>query len=146
VLPSCLLLVACMGGGGRPVVSATAPAGGAPASPLEGRWLLAGVEAQGEQRDGTGELTFDRFNTITIRAELQPGQPGVTAPRTVLVAFRAKASVTSDAITYLGVEPQAPREQMIPLATDQTPGATTRSTATRCACGRPTRTSSRWRR
>jgi hypothetical protein len=28
--------------------------------------------------------------------------------------------VTSDAITYLGVEPQAPREQMIPLATDQT--------------------------
>jgi hypothetical protein len=121
VLVLSLALVACMGGGGRrPSVSASQPPSLSPTeAALLGQWELVGLEAQGQPRQAAGRLSFDEFNNIAVRAELAPGEAGVTPPRVVLLDFTAKASVSApDEFTYLGLERRAPAEEMVPQASD----------------------------
>jgi hypothetical protein len=106
VLVVSLATVACMGGGGRrPSVSASQPPSLSPTeAALLGQWELVGLEAQGQPRQAAGRLSFDEFNNIAVRAELAPGEAGVTPPRVVLLDFTAKASVSApDEFTYLGL-------------------------------------------
>jgi hypothetical protein len=121
VLVVSLATVACMGGGGRrPSVSASQPPSLSPTeAALLGQWELVGLEAQGQPRQAAGRLSFDEFNNIAVRAELAPGEAGVTPPRVVLLDFTAKASVSApDEFTYLGLERRAPAEEMVPQASD----------------------------
>lgn len=115
-----LLTAACLGGGGaRPRVSGSPPPAASPVeAALQGEWALETVEAQGAPRRATGRLSFDAFNNIALRAELAPGEVGVTPPRVVLLDFAAKAVVSSGEIGYVGIERRAPADQMIPTAAE----------------------------
>ena len=87
-----LATAACASGGGRsrPATSAPPPAADA-ASPLEGEWRLTSMQlADGGSRRVTGFLRFDRFSTITVKAELAPDEPVARPPRTVAPAARAQ--------------------------------------------------------
>jgi len=118
-----MTLAACASGGARRPESPQArPAPASAAGPedlLRGTWEVAGLEAAGRPRRATGTLSFDEFRNFEVHVELDPGEPGVTPPRTVLLDFRAKASVTGgDAISYLGLEGRMPPERMMISATD----------------------------
>ncbi|MGE3274769.1 MAG: hypothetical protein AB7O67_06635 [Vicinamibacterales bacterium] len=130
-----LILVSCGGStGGRPPATIPTPpvstgAGdSAVQRELQGNWRLVGFEmspqpGQSESRVAEGELTYDSFGNLTVHAELQPGQPGVEAPRTVLVDFVTKASPlpASGELAYVGLRNRAPADRTVPNATD--PGA-----------------------
>lgn len=118
-LGAVLACAGCLGGGGaRPRVNATPPATSPQEAQLQGQWELVTVEAQGAPRQATGSLSFDAFNNIAVRAELAPGEAGVTAPRTVLLDFSAKAVVSADELSYVGLERRAPADQMVPTAAE----------------------------
>jgi hypothetical protein len=113
------MTTACLGGGSRPRVTASAPPAMSPTeSALRGQWELTGLEAQGQPRQATGRLSFDEFNNIAVRAELAPGEAGVTPPRTVLLDFSAKATASGSELTYVALERRAPAEQMVPTASE----------------------------
>jgi hypothetical protein len=120
VVLAALVTTACLGGGGsRPRVTASAPPAMSPTeSALQGQWELTGLEAQGQPRQAVGRLSFDEFNNIAVRAELAPSEAGVTPPRTVLLDFSAKATVSGNELTYIGLERRAPAEQMVPTASE----------------------------
>lgn len=113
---------ACLGGGSRrPATTPGGPAsaGAAIENQLRGRWTLSSLETQGQARRASGELTFDEFDNITVRAEIDPGEPGVTPPRTVLLHFVAKAVVQSPSeMTYVGVQQRGSPDQMVPGGSD----------------------------
>jgi hypothetical protein len=80
---------------------------------------LTALETQGEPRRASGELSFDEFDNITVRAELEPGEAGVTPPRTVLLHFVAKAVVRSSSeLSYIGLQQRAAPDQMVAGGTD----------------------------
>jgi hypothetical protein len=86
---------------------------------LRGRWNLTSLETQGQARRASGEMTFDEFDNITVRAELDAGEPGVTPPRTVLLHFMAKAVVRSAReLSYIGLQQRASPDQMVPGGAD----------------------------
>jgi hypothetical protein len=115
----CVCASACLGGGGRrPAVTASPPASSPAEAALQGQWELVGLEAQGQPRQAAGRLTFDEFNNIVVRAELAPGEAGAAPPRVVLLDFLAKATISGDQLTYIGVQRRAPPEQMIPTASE----------------------------
>ena len=87
-------------------------------SALQGQWELVGLEAQGQPRQAVGRLSFDAFNNIAVRAELAPDEADVTPPRVVLLDFSAKATVSGDQLTYIGLERRAPAEEMLPTASE----------------------------
>jgi hypothetical protein len=119
LLAGTLSLTACMGGGGgrRPAVTRT-PSSSAEAA-LRGQWELVTIEAQGEERQADGSLSFDENNRMTLRAELEPGQAGAVPPRTVVLDFAAVASVSGPSeLTFVGLQTRAPQEQMVPTASD----------------------------
>ncbi|MGE0463583.1 MAG: hypothetical protein AB7Q16_19645 [Vicinamibacterales bacterium] len=120
VLVLTLASAACMGGGGRrPSVTSQPPAISPVEAALLGQWELAGIEAQGRPLQGSGRLSFDRFNNIAVHAELAPGEAGVTPPRVVLLDFAARAAISGpDELTYVGLERRAPTEQMVPQASE----------------------------
>lgn len=117
-------LAACGGSGARrPVVSATQAAStgqaAAAADRLRGTWELVGLDAQGQPRRASGSLSLDEFQNFAIHVELDPAEPGVTAPRTVLLDFTAKASVAGgDELAYVGLERRAPQDRMMVSATE----------------------------
>jgi hypothetical protein len=114
-------MAACMGGGSRrPTVTPNRPAGEPGIEQqLRGRWNLTALETQGQPRRASGELSFDEFDNITVRAELDPGEAGVAPPRTVLLHFVAKAVVRSAGeLSYLGLQQRASPEQMVAGGTD----------------------------
>ena len=118
-----LSLAACASGGGsRPAVAASRPAAGGAGTVedrLRGSWTLVGLDAQGQPRRATGSLSFDQFQNLSIQVELDPGEAGVTPPRTVLLDFAAKASVArANELAYLGLERRAPAERMMLSATE----------------------------
>jgi hypothetical protein len=121
LLTGCVVLVCagCLGGGAtRPRIDAAPPATSPQEARLQGQWELVTVEAQGTPRQATGRLTFDAYNNIAVRAELAPGEAGVAAPRTVLLDFSAKAVVSADELSYVGLERRAPADQMVPTAAE----------------------------
>jgi hypothetical protein len=113
-----LSLTACMGGGGRRPAVTPAQSSSAEAS-LRGQWELVTIEAQGQPRQADGSLSFDENNNIALRAELEPGEAGAEPPRVVVLDFAARASVRrASELTYIGLNPRTPQEQMLPTATD----------------------------
>ena len=113
--------VACLGSGsGRPSVTPNRPpAADGVEQQLRGRWNLTGLETQGQARRASGELSFDEANNIALRAEIDPGEAGISPPRTVLLDFVAKAVVRSPGeLAYVGIQQRTPEERMVPAATD----------------------------
>ena len=114
--------VACMGSGGRrPSVTPNRPdnPGGGVESQLRGRWTLASLETQGQPRRASGHASFDDANNVSIRADIDPSEPGITAPRTILMDFTARAVVQSaNQLSYVGLQQRAPADQLVPTASD----------------------------
>ncbi|MCC7035239.1 MAG: hypothetical protein IT179_20660 [Acidobacteria bacterium] len=121
VLVVSLASAACISGGGRrPPAGPSQPPTLSPIeAALMGQWELVGIEAQGRSLQGSGRLSFDQFNNFAVHAELAPGEAGVTPPRLVVLDFAAKAAVSgADQLTYVGLEPRAPADQMVPQASE----------------------------
>ena len=84
---------------------------------LEGEWRLVSMQmADGGSRRVTGFLRFDRFATITVRAELAPDEPAARAPQTVVAAFTAVASPSGGVFEFAGLREEVGREQFTPDA------------------------------
>jgi hypothetical protein len=114
-----LLTAACLGGGGGRRPQVTPQPGTSPGlDVLRGSWTLVGLDAQGPKR-ASGRLTFDESNTISIRAELAPDEPAAFPPRVVVLDFVARVVAASRGeLTYVGLRTRAPREELVPLATE----------------------------
>lgn len=125
VLALALLASSCGGSGGGlriPQVTPQADAG-AVSEPsraaLEGEWRLVAMEtADGASRRVTGYLRYDRFSTLSMRAELAPDEPAARAPRTVVAAFTAKATPGAGTFDYTGLSEEVGRERLTPDAVD----------------------------
>lgn len=115
---------ACGGtGGGLRMPQATPPSTGTSGSDaartaLEGEWRLVSMETADGPRRVTGFLRYDRFSTLTLRAELAPDEPAGRAPQTVVAAFTAKASLAGGAFEFVGLTEDVGRERLTPDAVD----------------------------
>ena len=127
VVPALVLTLAasaCGGsGGGLRIPQATPPSADASSSDparaaLEGEWRLVSMETANGPRRVTGFLRYDRFSTLTLRAELAPDEPAGRAPQTVVAAFTAKASVAGGAFDFAGLTEDVGRERLTPDAVD----------------------------
>lgn len=116
----------CGGSGGGiriPQATPAADAGASSSDParaaLEGEWRLVGMEtADGGARRVTGYLRYDRFSTLSLRAELAPDEPAARAPQTVVAAFTAKAAPGAGTFDYTGLSEEVGRERLTPDAVD----------------------------
>ncbi len=118
-----LAALACGGtGGGLRIPPATPPNGTSGSEParaaLEGEWRLVSMETADGVRRVTGFLRYDRFSTLTLRAELAPDEPAGRAPQTVVAAFTAKASLAGSAFDFAGLTEDVGRERLTPDAVD----------------------------
>lgn len=114
--------LACGGSGGIRIPRVNPPndtgASDATRAALEGEWRLVAMETASGDRRVTGFLRYDRFATLTLRAELAPDEPSARAPQTVVAAFTAKASPSGGAFDYAGLTEEVGRERLTPDAVD----------------------------
>jgi hypothetical protein len=111
---------ACASGGGGVMRAPTTPppavGDGASQSPLEGEWTLVGLETASGPRRATGYLRYDRFDNITVHAELAGDDPAARPPRTVVADFTAKASAQGNELDYTGLQVGVGTERLAPDA------------------------------
>ena len=124
-----LVVVSCCGSGrSGPIVSPAPPPAAMSGDPavqqaLQGTWELVGFETSPEPgqsvtREAQGQLTYDAFANLSVRAALVPGAPGVDPSRNVFLDFVSKASpATSGELAYVGLRNRAVAEETVPNAT-----------------------------
>ena len=116
-----LATAACASGGGRSRPATSAPPAADAASPLEGEWRLTSMQlADGGSRRVTGFLRFDRFSTITVKAELSPDEPVARPPRTVVADFTAKAQADGGEFNFAGLSVGVGAERLTDDAVNMT--------------------------
>ena len=118
-----LVVVSCCGSGrSGPIVSPAPPPAAMSGDPavqqaLQGTWELVGFETSPEPgqsvtREAQGQLTYDAFANLSVRAALVPGAPGVDPSRNVFLDFVSKASpATSGELAYVGLRNRAGDEE-----------------------------------
>ena len=108
------------GGGGRvsPAVASEGPSSADPTrASLEGEWRLVSLQMiDGATRRVTGFLRYDRFSTLTLRAELAADDPSARGAQTVVAAFTAKASPAAGALEYVGLRDDVGADRLTPDA------------------------------
>jgi len=115
-----LATTACLSGGGRRVEPVPSAPGTPASSPLEGEWRLVALHlADGASRRVTGSLRYDRFATISVKAELAADEPAARPPRTVIADFTAKAQPQDGQFTFAalssGTEPERLSQEAVSM-------------------------------